>query len=201
VATSAVTPPPGYSLEDASGAAPSTPNASGGAGITPPPGYSVSDGAPTGPGVTGEITNDVGNKVIVPKDGEDFGDTIKRAIAYHHSLTPQQQQEAQDKETATIPKKTAQTLAGAATAGVLGPALLAAPGEALLATHAAVSAGIDALVPALTSGTVAVGKWAAEHPIAAKAVFHTLKWAIQGVGYGAGVTAAGKIIGELLKRE
>ena len=105
MATSAVTPPPGYSLEDASGAAPSTPNASGGAGITPPPGYSVSDGAPTGPGVTGEITNDVGNKIIVPKDGEDFGDTIKRAIAYHHSLTPQQQQEAQDKETATTPKR------------------------------------------------------------------------------------------------
>jgi hypothetical protein len=38
-----------------------------------------------------------------------------------------------------------------------------------------VSAGIKALLPALTTGTVAVGKWAEEHPMAAQAIYHTLK--------------------------
>jgi hypothetical protein len=81
------------------------------------------------PSDSGEITNDVGQKVIVPKDGEDFADTVKRAIQYHKSLTPEQQQAALDAETSTIPAKTAQTLGAAATTGVVGPALLAVPGE------------------------------------------------------------------------
>jgi hypothetical protein len=76
----------------------------------------------TDPRKTGELVNDVGNKVIVPKDGESFADTMKRAVQYHKSLTPQQQQAAIDKETATIPAKAAQTLGAAATIGVVGPA-------------------------------------------------------------------------------
>jgi hypothetical protein len=48
------------------------------------------------PRKTGEITNDVGQKVIVPKEGESFSDTMKRAVAYHKSLTPEQQQAALD---------------------------------------------------------------------------------------------------------
>jgi hypothetical protein len=78
---------------------------------------------------TGELTNDVGQKVIVPKDGESFSDTIKRAVAYHNSLTTDQQQAAMGAEAKTIPAKTAQTLGAAAGLGVVGPALLAVPGE------------------------------------------------------------------------
>lgn len=89
------------------------------------------------PANTGEITNDVGQKVIVPKDGEAFADTVKRAIQYHKSLTPEQQQAALDAETATMPAKTAQTLGAAAGIGVAGPALLAVPGEVASAGSAA----------------------------------------------------------------
>ena len=71
------------------------------------------------PSQTGEIVNDVGNKVIVPKNGESFADTMKRAVQYHNSLTPEQRQAAIDKETATMPKKTAQTLGAAATIGAV----------------------------------------------------------------------------------
>jgi hypothetical protein len=88
------------------------------------------------PGKTGEITNDVGNTVIVPKDGESFSDTLKRAVAHNKAMTPEQQQAAIDKETATMPKKTAQTLGAAATIGAVGPALLAAPGEIVDASGA-----------------------------------------------------------------
>ena len=53
--------------------------------------FDKKDNPPAGPRKTGEITNDVGQKVIVPKDGESFSDTMKRAVAYHKSLTPEQQ--------------------------------------------------------------------------------------------------------------
>lgn len=205
--TSTVTPPPGYSVENpnsppsaspgsAAGAEPGTPSA-----VKPPPGYAVEgpNAQPVDPGdgsVSGELTNDVGNKVIVPKEGEEFGDTIKRAVAYHRSLTPEQQKQAISKEMATVPEKTAETLGGAAGMGILGPALLAAPGEALFEGHALVSAGLKALGPALIRGTVAVGEWAAEHPVAAKAVYHTIKWAIQGSAAGTAAKIIGKVISD-----
>jgi hypothetical protein len=78
----------------------------------------------------GEIVNDVGNKVIVPKEGESFADTMKRAIQYHDSLTPEQRQAAINKEVGTMPKKAAEALGGAAVAGIAGPAALAGAGEA-----------------------------------------------------------------------
>jgi hypothetical protein len=101
------------------------------------------------PRQTGEITNDVGQKVIVPKDGEAFADTLKRAIAYHKSLTPEQQKAALDAETATMPKKTAQTLGAAATIGVVGPTLLATAGEAGLAAKNFVLKQLAAQTPEL----------------------------------------------------
>jgi hypothetical protein len=82
-----------------------------------------------GSGTTGEITNDVGQKVIVPKDGESFSDTLKRATAYHKSLTPEQQKAAMNAEESTIPKKAAQTMGAAGAIGVAGPAALAGLGE------------------------------------------------------------------------
>lgn len=101
------------------------------------------------PRQTGEITNDVGQKVIVPKDGEAFADTLKRAVAYHKSLTPEQQQAALDAETKTMPKKAAQTLGAAATIGVVGPALLATAGEAGLAAKNFVLKQLAAQTPEL----------------------------------------------------
>jgi hypothetical protein len=82
------------------------------------------------PDSTGQVTNDVGNAVIVPKDGESFADTVNRAVA----LTKQRQaagtqQQAVDAETATIPAKTAETVAAAPLIGAGGTAALAAPGE------------------------------------------------------------------------
>jgi hypothetical protein len=192
-----ITAPPGYTMEtpatpDASTAG--TPDAPNG-GVTPPPGYTLGDTPdPTDPSLTGEITNDVGNKVIVPRAGENFGDTIQRAIAHQRSLTPQQQQEAVDREMGTAPKKAGEALGAAAGIGFLGPALMAAPGEALLQTHAALSAGIKALLPALTTGTVAVGQWAEAHPVAAKAILETLKVAVKGTAIGVGAKIAGKVI-------
>jgi hypothetical protein len=88
------------------------------------------------PDQSGQITNDVGNQVFVPKEGEDFSDTVKRAVDYNKSLTPQQRQETIDKETATIPKKANEVSAAAAGIGIAGPALLAAPGEAVSAIKA-----------------------------------------------------------------
>ena len=39
---------------------------------------------------TGAITNDVGNAVIMPKEGESFDETLRRAAAYGRTVAPQQ---------------------------------------------------------------------------------------------------------------
>jgi hypothetical protein len=75
----------------------------------------------------GQVTNDVGNTVIVPKDGESFADTMKRAAAYGKTVTPSQV----NAELATAPKKAATVLAAAPAIGFGGAAALAAPGEAV----------------------------------------------------------------------
>jgi hypothetical protein len=124
------------------------------------------------PRKSGEITNDVGQKVIVPKDGESFSDTLKRAVAYHKSLTPAQQQAAIDKETATMPTKTAQTLGAAATIGTVGPALLAAPGE--------IAEAVPAVLTHTIEGVKSVGAWAARNPVQAYLLFQVLKELVPG---------------------
>lgn len=74
---------------------------------------------------SGQVTNDVGNTVIVPKDGESFADTMKRAAAQGQQTTPDQI----NKEVETIPGKAATVLAAAPAIGAAGAASLAAPGE------------------------------------------------------------------------
>src|SRR6266705_1208960 len=74
---------------------------------------------------TGQVTNDVGNTVIVPKDGESFTDTMKRAAAHGKTVT----QDQINKELATAPKKAATVLAAAPAIGAGGAAALAVPGE------------------------------------------------------------------------
>jgi hypothetical protein len=131
------------------------------------------------PRVTGELTNDVGQKVIVPKDGEMFADTLKRAVAYHNSLTPEQRQAALDAETRTMPKKVAQTLGAAATIGTVGPALLAAPGE--------IAEAVPAVLTHTIEGVKAIGAWAAKNPVQAYLLYNVMKDLIPGAKKAIGV--------------
>ena len=76
---------------------------------------------------TGQMTNDVGNTVIVPKDGESFADTMKRAANYGRTVTPAQL----NPEEKTIPAKAATVIAAAPAIGAGGAAAVALPGEAV----------------------------------------------------------------------
>jgi len=62
--------------------------------------------------------------VIVPKDGETFSDTMKRAATKGKATTPAEI----NKEVSTMPKKVATVLAAAPAIGAAGVAGLAAPG-------------------------------------------------------------------------
>lgn len=131
------------------------------------------------PQQSGEIVNDVGNTVIVPKDGESFSDTVKRAVAHQESLTPEQQQAAIDKEVTTMPRKTAQTLGAAATIGAVGPALLAAPGEIAEAVPSVLTHTID--------GVKAIGTWASKNPVQAYLLFQVMKELLPGAKKAMGI--------------
>ena len=127
----------------------------------------------------GEIVNDVGNKVIVPKEGESFADTMKRAVQYHESLTPEQRKSAIGKELATAPKKAAQALGGAAVAGVAGPAALAGAGEA--------GAVLPSIVPHTIEGVKAIGAWAAKNPVQAYILYQVIKELVPGAKKAMGI--------------
>jgi len=62
---------------------------------------------------TGEIRNDVGNTVIVPKEGESFQDTMNRAAAQGKKTTP----EMISKEVATMPGKVLDVLSASTAIG------------------------------------------------------------------------------------
>ncbi|HEX3740041.1 MAG TPA: hypothetical protein VHV29_09980 [Terriglobales bacterium] len=66
----------------------------------------------------GQVTNDVGNTVIVPKNGEPFADTMKRA-ANQGGKTTQPQIDA---EMATAPRKATEVLGAAPVIGAVGAA-------------------------------------------------------------------------------
>jgi hypothetical protein len=130
------------------------------------------------PQQSGYLTNDVGNQVTVPKDGESFSDTMKRAVGHSQSLSPTDRQAEIDKETTPgqlIPK--VGEVLGAAMLPALAPDPMAMYVKAI-ELHGVMDAGIKALVPALTSGVTAVGEWAAAHPIASKAIWETMKLAV-----------------------
>jgi hypothetical protein len=69
---------------------------------------------------SGEQLNDVGNRVIVPRPGEEFADTMKRAVASGKTVTQPQI----DAEMKTAPAKVAQTLTAAPVIGAAGAAAL-----------------------------------------------------------------------------
>jgi hypothetical protein len=104
---------------------------------------------------SGQVTNDVGQQVVVPKDGESYSDTINRAVA----LTKQRQQngtqqQAVDAETSTIPAKAAETVAAAPLIGAAGTAASALPGE----------------LPEIVKAAGSIGKWVKENPVSALAL-------------------------------
>jgi hypothetical protein len=63
-----------------------------------------------------------------------------------------------------------------------------------VATPAVLSAGVNALLPAVTRGVVGVTEWAAQHPVASKMIWEALKAGLTGTAAGAGARFAGKII-------
>ena len=130
-------------------------------------GISVEPETTNNPQQTGEIVNDVGQKVIVPKEGESFSDTMKRAVQYHQSLTPEQRKAAINAETTTIPKKAAQTLAVAPAIGAGGTAALALPNE--------VAQALPSVLMHTTEGVKALGTWASAHPIQAYMLYQVVK--------------------------
>jgi|ERR1022692_194137 hypothetical protein len=107
----------------------------------------------------GEQKNDVGNTVIVPKDGESFADTMKRAAAQGKKTTP----EMVNKEIATMPEKAAQVIAAAPIAGAAGAAGLESP------------AILPAVLPHTIEGIKAISAWATAHPVQAYMLYNVVK--------------------------
>jgi hypothetical protein len=126
------------------------------------------------PRKTGEIVNDTGNKVIVPKEGESFGDTMRRAAAYGKTVTPEQI----DAEMKTAPRKAAQVVAAAPVIGAAGTAGLAAPVE----------------IPAAVERVLQISEQALEH--LAENYPQLTKLAGK-LGYGAGAAGAYKLLNKL----
>lgn len=141
----------------------------------------------------GYYVNGDGNTVIAPKDGEEYSDTIKRAVEHYKKMSPQDREAAMGRETNDAVKKVIGTSGMAVGIGAGGAAALSSV-YAPLEVHSLMSAGLKALTPALTAGVQAVGAWAVEHPVAAKAVYEVLKHGIGAAG-GAGIAlAARKVI-------
>jgi len=136
----------------------------------------------TDPRKTGEITNDVGLKVIVPKDGESFADTMKRAVQYHKSLSPEQQQAALNAEAKTMPAK-------ALEAGIGGP--LAAVGSyAAGAMVPVASAAVPSVLIHTVEGVKALGAWAEANPYKAFMLYQVAKELLPGAKKAMGLIKA-----------
>jgi hypothetical protein len=108
----------------------------------------------------GLTKNADGSFVVTPKDDESFADTMKRAAAMGKTVTPAQLQSQTQKGIKQIPT----VLGAAATAGVAGPAALAAPGE-------------------IPGAVKAIQAMAAAHPVAAALVKKALYAAGAGTAY------------------
>jgi hypothetical protein len=123
----------------------------------------------------GEQINDVGNRVIVPKEGESFSDTMNRAAVYGKTVTQGQI----NAEVQTMPGKVATVLGAAPVIGAAGAAGLAGAG-ALIAPTAARTL-FETQGPSLLRRGAVAGA-AALVPIAKK---YGIK-ALEGAGLGAG---------------
>jgi hypothetical protein len=123
---------------------------------------------------SGQLTNDVGNTVIVPKDGESFADTMQRAAAYGKTVTPSQI----NAETATAPAKAATVMGAAPVIGAAGAAGLAGAGE----------------LPGAAERFLQVSEKALEH---LGENYPQLTKLAAKLGYGAGAAGAYKLLNKL----
>jgi hypothetical protein len=126
----------------------------------------------------GEVTNDVGNTVIVPQNlggsnEEPFSDTLARAIQHQNSLSAAQQQEAIAKE--TTPGQIAKDAGALAVAIPASAALPFVGAESLFGIHTAIAAGLNTLGPAAQRGVVGLGEWAVKNPVTRALVVEALK--------------------------
>lgn len=131
--------------------------------------------SPASPPAGGEITNDIGKTVIVPKDGEAFSETLSRAVAQGRKT----KQKDIDDELATAPGKAATVLAAAPAIGAVGAASLTGAG---VLGKEALSLGSEYA----EYGAQKVAEMAAEHPEATKFVVKTLAGLLAGEGLGLG---------------
>lgn len=74
---------------------------------------------------TGQMTDEAGKTVIVPKEGESFDETMSRAVEQGKKTTPQDIQD----EMKGMPGKVAETMAAAPAIGFGGTAAIAGAGE------------------------------------------------------------------------
>jgi hypothetical protein len=135
------------------------------------------------PSQTGYEEHPDGYRIIVPKEGESFSDTVKRAIQYHQSLTPEQQKDAMNREMAHPVRKVAKTLGVAAGIGVAGPAALAGAGE----IGGAAADALPSVLPHTIEGVKAIGAWAAKNPVQAYIAFQVLKELVPGAKKAIGI--------------
>ncbi len=115
----------------------------------------------------GQVRNDVENTVIVPKGGESFEDTMKRAAAYGRTVTPEQI----SREVRTMPGKAAETLVAAPAIGAAGAAAITGAGAG---AGAAVESALPRVLPGTVAGVKAIGAWAKEHPVLAYILYDQL---------------------------
>jgi len=149
------------------GAVPNTPAPNTTAPDTLPADFDFNQAQPPTPG---EITNDVGNTVIVPKEGENFSDTMRRAAAQGKKTTPEQI----NREVGTMPGKAATVLAAAPAIGAVQTAGEALPGVLM---HTA-------------EGVKAVTAWAAANPVKAYILYNVIKDVLPGAKKAIGLAKA-----------
>jgi len=121
---------------------------------------------------TGEQTGDLGQKIIVPKPGESFTQTMQRAAAYGKTVTPQ----TLTAEEKTIPKKAAEV-------AVAAPAI----GAALPAAEAGLGETLSGLVTGTTERVKALGSWAKDNPLHAYLLYQVLKDMVPGMKKAMGI--------------
>jgi hypothetical protein len=147
---------------------------------------------------TGTETNDLGKSIIVPKEGESFEETMRRAAASGAHVT----QQDIDDEMKTAPRKAAEVALAAPAIGAAGAATLAATGEAGSAVKGTYEAASRALKP-ITD--VALEQWQLlkSNPklYTEWAIHQAVKWTIEHpkqaaelAGLGSGMAAAVKYL-------
>jgi hypothetical protein len=138
---------------------------------------------------SGQQTNEIGNLVIVPKQGEPFAQTMQRGAAYGHTVTPGMRAA----EMRTAPRKAAAVLALAPAMGAAGAAGLA--GADLGAYQAAKGAGYAGAAIGASGAAYGVKSAAG---LAVKAAQSPLGRAILSrVGQGLTITAALELLKKL----